>query len=514
MLSTLPTEILHRIFKLFETPFRSWEQGDETSSEQCPRPHDLIALSKVCHRFHAVARPLIYRTLVFRSDVDLDLDDSFLDRFLHVICADPSIGLNIRRLHAGTPLSDFDVDHFADKLLAAPETTLDERRKRWLERWSKVGKHNVAQVLLLLAPQVRVLDYFQELSEDCVSTYLSGRQDVEDELFATVGLFNNEDTDSDAAGSETASQDGDEDNQSDGAPAGQLQNRQLGLASENPMGLLREVRLKYGSYMLLRMRHAEDILLNPGIKILRLEGFRWTKGDVRVMKWNDVVSNVTTLQLRNCLIDARGLSNALCRCRLRHLHIVLPTHSRLKSDREGEGVDFDEMGAVLRRHGQSLESLDFESIAFRKQCRVNGYLGPLNVLSGLTSLKMSVEELGQFNEEDEDELKSGLRTFLPPALESIHIRPSKDTGRRVPRTLLVDEAFSTLQTVEVEVDDANDNEINLHNLKVSGWSKSSRSDMVCRDNEGEEEPDGLSPCTVAIFLRDVKVYQMAMGQIE
>ncbi|CAH0051125.1 unnamed protein product [Clonostachys solani] len=502
MMISLPVEILHRIFEHCETPipFQDWEQGYSKWEPQHPRPRDLIALSKVCHRFRSVAHPLIYRTLAFRSE--WRAKDEFLDTFTHALCADPLVGNNIRGLRVDSWVSNFDVDYFAKKLGASPKH-LDERQKRWLKRWVEAESGNVALVLLLLAPRLRILDYTDILSSiRGIAAYLSGRQDVEDDHLA-MALNGKGDIDddnvADDTGPETASEDGDGNNESGDVPVGQL----LGPVSGNPMTLLREVRLRHGRYLLKRVRFIEGVLLNPGLEILRLFAFRWTKEEVRAMKWNNAVSNITTLQLKNCLIDARGLANALRRCRLRHLHIVLAPVIRMLADADGDGVNFDEMGVVFRRYGQSLESLDFETIAFREYYVVDGHIGPLSALSRLRSLKISVEELGEFNEEDEDELKMGLRTSLPPTLESIHIRPSHSKATRVALTLLMDEAHSALRTVEVEVDDENRNEDDPQDLVVPGWSKSFRTDMISRD---DTELVDFYSCRIVVFSRDAEAH--------
>ncbi|CAH0017124.1 unnamed protein product [Clonostachys rhizophaga] len=512
MMGSFPTEILQRIFEHLETPIslENWEPGHYRWDELPP---------PLSHLFHRIARPLIYRTVALRSKNGPS--DSPMDKFMHVLCADPSIGHNIQGLQVEPWLSDFGFDHFALQLSASPEN-LDERQRRWLNMWTEAGNRNVALVALVAAPRLQTLDYMDTGSFEGIAAYLSGRQDLEDEYFATaLGGDSESDNDDvpDEIGSEIASGNGDEDSESGDVPAGQQQSQLLGPASENPMSLLSEVRVGFRGYgnVLERVQKIEGVLLNPGLRILRLSAFRWTKYEVRAMKWNNVMSNITTLQLKNCLIDERGLANALRRCRLRHLHIALAGDQDVGANRHPATLDLNEMGVALRRYGQSLESLDFDSTEFGDYIMV-GHIGPLNELSRLRNLKICLQDLGEFDEEDEEdeldeqdedneaELEMELRTLLPSTLESIHIRPSEKNGTiRVPLTLLTDEVFRGLRTVEVEgyvvfQDDTK-------TLEVPGWSKSFKSDMFRRDDmlRSSDEPAEFDYFVSVHFSRDAEV---------
>ncbi|CAI6085855.1 unnamed protein product [Clonostachys chloroleuca] len=510
MMGSLPAEILHCIFEHLETPLslQHWEPLQDWKPVHHPQPRALIALSQVSHLFRSVTRPLIYRTVVLRSPYGQD-DIIYMDKLMHILCADPEIGHNIRGLQVYPWMPGYDVDYFARKLRASPEN-LDDRQKRWLNKWAEAENDNATLVALLVAPRLRSLEYMGDESIKGIAAYLSGRKDVEDDYFATAldgDADNHSDNASDETGSETASEDGDEDTEPDDVPAGQQKSQLVGPLSENPLSLLREVRVgRRGGYGpgLKRARNIEGVLLNPGLEILRLSAYRWTKGDVRAMKWNNVMNNITTLQLMNCLIDERGLANALRRCRLRHLHIVMAPDYGIGADEYGTVRSFSGIGVALRKYGQSLESLDFESTRFRHGYYyvMIGHIGPLSELGRLKSLKMGVQDLGEFDEGDEEELKMELRTSLPPTLESICVRRSGNNGRRVPLTLLTDEVFSELRTIEVEDYKVIENEYDTKALEVPGWFKSFRTGVNYTYGRELSRHDRR---TITIFSRDGEV---------
>ncbi|CAG9990578.1 unnamed protein product [Clonostachys byssicola] len=521
MMGSMPTEILSRIFEHLETPIslQYWEPVD---GDTFPPSRDLVALSRVSHLFQTIARPLMYRTVALRSKKGVT--DSSMDKFMNVLCADPSIGHNIQVLQVAPWLSKFGFENFAQKLCASPDK-LDERQKRWLSMWMEAGDDDEfrGEVLaaLVAAPRLQTLDYMEIGSLKGIAAYLSGRQDAEDDYFATaldgdsdsdmddVDYFTtalDSDTDSDSnapdeIGSKIASKDGDEDGESGDVPAGHQESQLLGPPSENPMSRLREVRVGFrcdGS-ILERVQKVEGVLLNPGLEILRLSAFRWTKYEVEAMKWKNDTSNITTLQLKNCLIDERGLANALRRCRrLRHLDIALAGDNNNHLDT----LNLNEMGVALRRFGQSLESLDFDSTESGDYTMV-GHIGPLSELSRLKSLKICPNDFGKFeeNEVNEEELKREFKTSLPPTLQFIRIRPSR-RKRTMPilLTLLTDEVFGGLQTVEVGgvVMFQDDTKA----LEVPGWSKSFRTDKVCSNGTHPVEFDNFFSVN---FSRDVEV---------
>ncbi|CAH0045949.1 unnamed protein product [Clonostachys solani] len=517
-MDTLPSETLIRIFEHFECtiPFDNWEQGYIAEIE-CPPPKDLIALSKVCRRFRDVSRPLIYRTVAFQWRED-KYEEKIIEAFMRTLCDDPHIGHIIR---------DFHVDHWrawnleateiARKLLATPEN-LDERQHRWLQRWLAAGRDwpndDFLFVLLILTPNLRMLDCGQTTADGGIGAYLSGRRDVEDHFFEKMlpkdsssgkMLSEDEDIGDDDDGDEDDGGESDSDSENkdgDGEaasimPSEETTHRHV-VPHGHPFSKLKEVRFRhdYGNGF-DSASEIEGVLLHPGIETLRLFGFTWAKEDVKRMQWSNIPSSLTSLQMKSSIVDAAGLKDILSRCRqLRNLHIVLAVIGRMDSDYQGEEIDFGKMGALLRKYGQRLETFDFETSGFRGYFAPDGHLGSLKNLRALRQLKVSSEDLEDFSGGDEDELAASLRNVLPPRLESIHIRASEGRGGDgVPRALLKDKSFTSLRIVEVEAFDRSD----PGNIVVPGWRKFERVDLINRDETEEGE---LHSITIVIFLRD------------
>ncbi|VUC25892.1 unnamed protein product [Clonostachys rosea] len=509
-MDTLPPETLHRIFEHLECtiPFDNWEQG-YIAEIQCPPPKNLIALSRVCRRFRDVARPLIYRTVAFQWRED-NYEQKIIDAFMRTLCENPRLGHIIR---------DFHVDHWRSwgpeardivrKILATPEN-LNERQKRWLQRWLAAERdwpdEDILLILLILTPNLRMLDCGQSTVQGGIGAYLSGRRDVEDHFFDEMLLkdsdsrrrivqedpVSEDDDDGDESGSDLTDE-YENDETTHIKPTQELSSRPI-VPPDYPMAQLKEVRFRHDfGNGFDSVSEIEGVLLHPGIETLRLFAFTWAKEDVNVMRWSNIPSTLTSLQMKASIVDAAGLKDILSRCRqLRSLHIVLATISRMDSQDDGDDIDLGKMGAVLRKYGQHIETFDFESEGFRGYFAPDGHLGSLKSLTGLRQLKVSGEDLDDFPRGGDDELAASLRNALPPQLESIHIRASE--GRDcdgIPRALLTDKYFSALRTVEVESSD--------DDLVVPGWTKSERVDMI---NRNETEEGELHPITIVVFSRD------------
>ncbi|CAG9977235.1 unnamed protein product [Clonostachys byssicola] len=522
-MDSLPFETLHRIFEHFECtiPFDNWEQGYIAEIE-CPPPKDLIALSRVCRRFRDVSRPLIYRTVAFQWREE-NYEQKIIEAFLRTLCDDPPLGRIIRDFHVdhwrAWNLEATDVVH---KLLAAPDS-LDERQLRWLRRWLAAERDRPEEdfllILLILTPNLRMLDCGQAAVDGGIGAYLSGRQDVEDVFFDNFDKIwskdkppssgrmlsededINDDDDDDDDGGESGSdpKKEDRDEEATSIMPSQETAHQHAVPPGHPFAQLREVRFRNDiGNGFENASDIEGVLLHPEIETLRLFAFTWAKEDVQRMHWSHIPSSLTSLQMKSSIIDAVGLKNILRRCpQLQNLHIVLAVIGRMDSDDQGDEIDFDKMGAVLRKYGQRLETFDFETSGFRGYFSPDGHLGSLKKLKALRQLKVSCEDLQEdFPRDDEDELAAKLRNGLPPRLESIHIRASDaPCGDVVPRALLTDKSFTALRTVEVESFDSS----NPEDLVVPGWTKSERVDWI---NRSETEEGELHPITIVIFSRD------------
>ncbi|CAH0042773.1 unnamed protein product [Clonostachys rhizophaga] len=518
-MDTLPSETLHRIFEHFECtiPFDNWEQGYIADIE-CPPPRDLIALSRVCRRFRDVSRPLIYRTVAFQWRED-KYEEKIIETFLRTLCDDPHLGLIIRDFHVDYWRAwNLEAINIARKLLATPDN-LDERQQRWLRRWLAAerpwaGNDDLMLILLILTPRLRMLDCGQTTADGGVAAYLSRRQDVEDHFFEKISskdslsgdmLSEDEqigsDNDDDDDGDEPGSDSDNEDNNSEAASI--ISSKETAHKHAVPLGhpfaQLREVRFRHDfGNGFDSASEIEGVLLHPGIETLRLFAFTWAKEDVKRMHWSHIPSSLTSLQMKSSIVDAAGLKDILSRCRqLRSLHIVLAVIGRMDSDEQADDIDFNKIGAVLRKYGQRLETFDFETEGFRGYFGHDGHLGSLKNLKALRKLKLRSEDLEEdFPQGDEGELAASLRNVLPPRLESIYIRGSAvPGGDGVPRALLTDKFFTALRTVEVEDFDTS----NPKDLIVPGWRKSERIDWV---NRNESEEGELEPLTIVIFSRD------------
>ncbi|KAK7408887.1 hypothetical protein QQX98_008948 [Neonectria punicea] len=192
---------------------------------------------------------------------------------------------------------------------------------------------------------------------------------------------------------------------------------------------LKQVRLRHGDAVenTTAMTQLEAILLHPHLESLFLLGVDWTGDEARRMQWNDRISNLTFLELKESIVDASGLQHILTRCKnILNLTIQLGDARREGWDREEDSwqVDLDQFSRVLRKHGRGLTQLDLHTVEYQASNGSEGRLGSLRELSSLKHLGVTkvdllgtpYERASQVGPED-----LSLQSALPQSLETLHL---------------------------------------------------------------------------------------------
>ncbi|RKK49384.1 hypothetical protein BFJ67_g6919 [Fusarium oxysporum f. sp. cepae] len=181
----------------------------------------------------------------------------------------------------------------------------------------------------------------------------------------------------------------------------------------------------------------EDLIFNPSLKILRTFGTAWYGEELSCFEWSAHKNyNLEYLDLMETYIDAEGLMTVLTRCpNLTGIAIRLPDEYRKLLDQyeteDSENADciinLDDFGNVLRKFGQNLEEVDFNTFFYDSYsadylCRspISGIIGSLRELKSLRHLKLSKEALIGGSES-----LLRLSDVLPESIETLYLHCGK-----------------------------------------------------------------------------------------
>ncbi|RBR08228.1 hypothetical protein FVER53590_05600 [Fusarium verticillioides] len=181
----------------------------------------------------------------------------------------------------------------------------------------------------------------------------------------------------------------------------------------------------------------EPLLLNSRLKTLRTLGTAWYGDAFTNFVWPEHKNyNLEYFDLMESYIDAEGLKTILTRCpKLKGISIRLPDEERdmpivyggMDVDEEDCALNFNDFGDVLRKHGQSLEELDFNTFFFESYSTYNRERGPGEGMIGSLRELRSLRHLGASKEAliGNVEPLSRLSEVLPESIETLHLYCSK-----------------------------------------------------------------------------------------
>ncbi|KAM0355703.1 hypothetical protein ACHAPU_000088 [Fusarium lateritium] len=172
----------------------------------------------------------------------------------------------------------------------------------------------------------------------------------------------------------------------------------------------------------------EGVLLHPKLKVLRLERFCWLSDVLDSMRWGEVNSRLTRLELHDCSLDPDSLKHILTRCsKLQHLAIDLGGPSKRSGNYE---VDVDEFGKVLKELGKSLITLMFSTRNHEESSwknlelsTVTGCIGSLKEFTSLEHLTITRKNLcsPSGTQENHDNKMIYLHDALPKSLTTLQL---------------------------------------------------------------------------------------------
>ncbi|EEU36408.1 uncharacterized protein NECHADRAFT_86995 [Fusarium vanettenii 77-13-4] len=409
-MDSLPDEIWRDIFANFEGHLPSdkwWMYGVEIDTSPIKT---LLSISRVCKKFHRIAEPLLYRTILIGAHEN-ENKECFVQLTKRLV-SNPQLGHDIRSITL-----DNDFEHGHDdvrKVLRSTWLSLDAPisfKKQLGKEIADYKMPGIAPLILALSPQVRLVDFTFDNASPCTSWILSGRPDLEIIVKEDYYGSNIELTE--------------EDEQA-------LKEYELGRGDTHAnYGLphLEEVRIRHSDCTDSHtpIDYLEPVLLHPNLKTLRLLGIGWLSSPISNFKFPNEPCNLETLELKECLFDDLSLKNILTRCK-KLKWLSMETADARRDDRhlhdEEWDVDLSRIGNVLRSHGHNLEYFSLHTIEYDNWGFCNGRLGSLRNLKSLRHLKVILNSFtGRVRApwETDQEQEIPLAEALPPTIETLHL---------------------------------------------------------------------------------------------
>ncbi|KAM0086311.1 hypothetical protein ACKRZS_001497 [Fusarium odoratissimum] len=392
MLLCVPNEILAHIFSIIEC--EDVEGGWDTKSSYSA----LLSLSRVCKRFRVIAEFYLYRNIFLLED---DADEKWL-QFARGLQRDPKRGLTTRKFCSQRydPIAPPNFLRFLTKYFLRFSLSPDRDRippglrsviQHELEsRIYKRQYRSLRVLLLLLMPDLRHLEL---TITDLKSTpFLLNGTFESDEDYGCYGFETNEESPS-----------------YKGIP-------NIFFFRHLESVTLRSYDDNLGSP--IRGRTFSGILNHPCVKALRLDGFAVWHCTCMRLNWGKAPSNLTRLDLDNCILQPMSLKRILEKCRsLTHLNMALTGSGDVK-DPTHNSEDF---GIVLREHGRNLVELSITKPMWDPHIADPfNFIGPLKELTVLKHL--SIGRLNFVGPIDDDTKKDiTIHDALPQSLETLTI---------------------------------------------------------------------------------------------
>ncbi|KAH7208783.1 hypothetical protein DER44DRAFT_808881 [Fusarium oxysporum] len=374
----LPNEVLHQIFAELEDrlPLERWHMYGARLDHQGSAT--LRNLCLVCRQFRHIAQPLLYRTVITEGRDGARTVETLL---LRTFVEDPHLGEQVRTVS----LTD-NADHSAKM-----DVLGEAARKEIIHIYASCAgcrlhyRRPGSPVLLA----VEYKDGYEKANED---GGIDQDQGISEATFANYCFPNLTDV---------------------------------------------RIRAVVGEKDIQSAWVIEDLLFNPSLKILRTFGTAWYGTELSHFKWPTHKNyNLEYLDLMEAYIDAEGLLTVLTRCpNLTGIAIRLPDEYRKLLDQyeteDSENADctinLDDFGNVLRKFGQNLEEVDFNTFFYDSYsadylCRspISGIIGSLRELKSLRHLKLSKEALI-----GESESLLRLSDVLPESIETLYLHCGK-----------------------------------------------------------------------------------------
>ncbi|KAJ4215766.1 hypothetical protein NW759_009626 [Fusarium solani] len=450
-MESLPDEIWRDIFANFEgdLPYEKWWMyGVEVDLSPVKT---LMSISRACKRFHRIAEPLLYRTiLVAAHDND---NEECLVQLTKSLVSNPELGHDIRTITLGNGCRQGD-DDFREALRPT-WLSLDAPISFKRQLGKEIADHRVvgmAPLILALSPQVRLVDYTFDNTSPCTMWILSGRPDLE------MSLKEDYYDDTELA-------------EEDEEALKEYELKQGETYAHYGLPHLEEVRIRHGDCTDSHtpMDELEPVLLHPNLKTLRLLGIGWLSNPISNFKFPNEPCNLETLELKECLFDHSTLENILTRCkRLKWLCMETADARRhdLYVDEEDWDLDLSKVGDVLRRLGHNLEYFNLHTIEYDNWGFFDGRLGSLRDLKALRHLKVILNNLtGRVRNPWETDLEQEipLAEALPPMIETLHLHWDEEYYSHVEykrfcdningavfRLLMAADGFPNLRKISIE----------------------------------------------------------------
>ncbi|KAL7758101.1 hypothetical protein ACKLNR_012628 [Fusarium oxysporum f. sp. zingiberi] len=392
MLLCVPNEILAHIFSIIEC--EDVEGGWDTKSSYSA----LLSLSRVCKRFRVIAEFYLYRNIFLLED---DADEKWL-QFARGLQRDPKRGLTTRKFCSQRydPMAPPNFLRFLTKYFLKFSLSPDRDRippglrsviQHELEsRIYKRPYRSLRVLLLLLMPDLRHLEL---TITDLKSTpFLLNGTFESDEDYGCYGFETNEESPS-----------------YKGIP-------NIFFFRHLESVTLRSYDDNLGSP--IRGRTFSGILNHPCVKALRLDGFAVWHCTCMRLNWGKAPSNLTRLDLDNCILQPMSLKRILEKCRsLTHLNMALTGFGDVKDPTH----NFEDFGIVLREHGRNLVELSITKPMWDPHIADPfNFIGPLKELTVLKHL--SIGRLNFVGPIDDDTKKDiTIHDALPQSLETLTI---------------------------------------------------------------------------------------------
>ncbi|KAF4338493.1 hypothetical protein FBEOM_7638 [Fusarium beomiforme] len=403
MLEHVPDDIWAHVFFQLEgdVPEEEWQPPGTNISKSAYPP--LCSLSRVCKRFRRIAQVSLYRNISLCSSSQQVLQ---IVRELQRV---PDLGLITKQLclrhHETLPPTDL-LDNLTKIFLSQNDDGIPPSLKRVILREltysyssTRVGiSQKLEGLFLLLTPRLQKIDITLHPSSS-IPFLLDGTFRTQEgydrfKIETTEGPCYN------------------------GIP------RALYFQGLETVALRAEGMRQR---MPMRLTTCRGLLRHPNMKNLTLGGFIWHNDDFKNLGPSNVPSNLTRLELDDCVLESHSLKYILERCKsLHHLTMTfsIDQYCRITS------YYLDAFGAVLREFGENLIELTIlikgegEICVFRPGC-----VGSLRELAALRHLSIGrLNFVGPRHEGGEQ--KVALQDALPRSLETLTIIESEATVLR------------------------------------------------------------------------------------
>lgn len=440
-MTPVPEEIWHQIFSHFECNLPGDQWWMYGQADHSPRK-TLTSISLVCRRFHRVATPLLYRTIILDGT---DKTESHQDHITRSLAASPNLGLDTRTISLKDDCLPTTTGFLSvlEGLLPFLELPLAMRRhmeSELKEPTTGISRHrdiSVAVFMLALMPCVRVVDinYFESKA---LIWLMSGHPDMDEHLIRS----------SDFEYSDTIKDQAIEGLRQDAIVRVAAQRKAMHSFANYGLPHLEELRLRndFSRRDITPIHAIEATLLHPKLKVLRFLGVNWLPDSLDLLRWPNEPCGVQFLELRESLVGAASLRHILTRfTNLRTLIIHLAGCARYDEEWTDWELKIDEFGPILTELGQGLVELNLHTNNYDEYGdgldeeygeglgEYNGYLGSLAEMQSLRHLSILMENLV----DDSFQPGEGVPTLadvLPPSLETLHLHWDNHHSAEDPHT--------------------------------------------------------------------------------